>query len=270
MRGEELSWLSSSFESAEEVLVGPFAYPHSQLDDSTAGAYQGSAAAVLVGVMMALAVAFATRSFAPRPKLRAFTDALPGLGAPVQHSGTDFHFLSWSPDVRDPRDRTTMPIFRGDAVVAGPKAAAPEPVASVSGSLLPGKELRFSSASGTWAAVRRASSPGGAFDVLDTADALCAEVWKLRSGNGHEPGRWTVDGTGLAIIGSFADQSFLIGKGFVKVLSGNNVAAQVEARNDEQGNASFHCSVDASADVTLILASLVSLAEFETIAALDA
>ena len=34
-------------------------------------------------------------------------------------------------------------------------------------------------------------------------------------------------------------------------------ALEVEARNDEQGNASFHCSVDASADVTLILAALV-------------
>lgn len=261
--GSTFSWLSAT---AREVFVHPYAYPHTALDTATGAAFQAALVAVLAGVFFALAVSVSVR--VPRSQLRALQEALPGLGRPVNHSGLDFYFLSWSPDVRDSRDRTTMPIFLGDSVVptASNAGVALEPVGRVTGSLLPGAELRFSSAAGTWAAVRRSAR---GFDVLDTYDAVCAEVCKQRP-NGHTGSAWAVEGTPLVILGSFADPKFLVGQAFVKVLHGNSVAAQVEARNDDHGNASFHCSVDANGEVTLILACLVSLAEFETISAHDA
>jgi len=57
----------------------------------------------------------------------------------------------------------------------------------------------------------------------------------------------------------------LTGHGFVKVFLGNMIIAHVEVSNDDERGRAFHESIHSSADICLVLAVVVSLAELEAI-----
>jgi hypothetical protein len=234
----------------QQVLVLPS--QSAELDQATSSAYRAALLSIAAGVFLALLVASVMR--APRPKLHQHDLAIPGL-IPREHGGKLFFNLSWSPDIRDARDRGTMPVFQSKT--PGQGARLDEQVARVSGSLLVGSELRFRGVNGNtlpWAISRRTQ---GGFEVTADGDTVY-EVWKA----GHE--RWTVDGT-LGLYGSFAHPDFLTGHGFIKVFLGNMIVAQVEVSNDDERGRAFHVSIHSSADICLVLASVVSLAELEAI-----